>query len=184
MPRTPRPPKYPEGRSAVCSDCTTPFFFKGSGLAPKRCLKCREAWHASKRHPCLVCEKPVIKRRLTCQTRECQRSWRSIRQRGEKSHLWQGGKATTTTLLRGSIEYALWRDAVYERDDFTCQLCSSKGGKLAAHHIYPFSERPDLRLVLWNGITLCWPCHSQIRWKEADYVERFLAVTKGRLACA
>ena len=36
---------------------------------------------------------------------------------------------------RNAPEYKLWRLSVLERDDFTCQECKERGGRLNAHHI-------------------------------------------------
>mgnify|MGYP000887085962 CR=1 FL=1 len=62
--------------------------------------------------------------------------------------------------LRRSKKMADWRMAVFKRDDFTCQMCGERGGKLNADHIKPFALFPELRLVLTNGRTLCVPCHK------------------------
>lgn len=61
--------------------------------------------------------------------------------------------------LRASFRYKEWRTAVFKRDDWTCQFCGVKGGKLQADHIKPFSLFPDLHYEITNGRTLCRPCH-------------------------
>jgi len=55
-----------------------------------------------------------------------------------------------------------WRKAVFERDDYTCQLCGEKGNYLNAHHIKEQSLYPNLRFDLDNGQTLCRPCHQRL----------------------
>lgn len=58
-------------------------------------------------------------------------------------------------------EYLKWRDDVYKRDSYTCQCCGdSKGGNLVAHHVYNYSEYPEIRTEVDNGITLCSDCHK------------------------
>lgn len=80
-------------------------------------------------------------------------------QRGEKSHLWRGGQTDAETRRMQGWEWRKRRLEVYERDDWTCQDCGRRGGKLHAHHIKPWAERPDLRYDSENGVTLCPPCH-------------------------
>ncbi len=70
--------------------------------------------------------------------------------------------------LRGRIEYKKWRKLVFERDDYTCQMCGVRGGKLHVDHIKPFVHFPELRLDVKNGRTLCVKCHRQTNtylWK-------------------
>ena len=69
------------------------------------------------------------------------------------------GKRTEDKRIRQSAAYRQWRTAVFERDDYTCQFCSKRGGKLNADHIKPFVYFPELRLDVDNGRTLCEPCH-------------------------
>ena len=63
--------------------------------------------------------------------------------------------------IRNSKEYADWRNAVFERDDYICQKCGQRGGELNAHHIKLYADYPDLRLDLNNGITFCKECHIE-----------------------
>lgn len=53
-----------------------------------------------------------------------------------------------------------WADAVKERDDWVCQKCGKKDLNNHAHHRAPRSQRPDLRLEMSNGKTLCLDCHD------------------------
>jgi predicted restriction endonuclease len=87
-------------------------------------------------------------------------------QKGELSHFWRGGITNRNTIIRQSITYRLWREAVYKRDNYTCIICGIVGGKLNAHHIKPFSSFPELRFCIDNGITLCYTCHKMIHKKE------------------
>lgn len=79
---------------------------------------------------------------------------------GPKSHLWKGGITHLHKQIRQSIEYRLWREAVFKRDNFTCVWCKQKGIMLNADHIKPFSQYPELRFSIDNGRTLCVPCHK------------------------
>ena len=80
---------------------------------------------------------------------------------GEKHPSWKGGLTSKNQKIRNSFEYKLWRTAIFERDDYTCQDCCQRGGKLQADHIKPFSLFPELRLAIDNGRTLCIPCHKK-----------------------
>jgi 5-methylcytosine-specific restriction endonuclease McrA len=63
--------------------------------------------------------------------------------------------------IRDSIEYRLWREAVFARDNWTCQKCGKRGnGELHAHHIKSFAKHKELRTSIENGITLCVDCHK------------------------
>jgi 5-methylcytosine-specific restriction endonuclease McrA len=75
---------------------------------------------------------------------------------------WEGGLTPINAVIRHSDEYNAWRTAVFERDHYTCQECGdSMGGNLNAHHSKPFSQYPELRLDVDNGVTLCEKCHRK-----------------------
>lgn len=79
--------------------------------------------------------------------------------KGEEHWNWKGGITPEHLRLRGTIEYKLWRKAVFERDKFTCRFCGKIGGDLHADHIKPWAMFPELRFAIDNGRTLCVPCH-------------------------
>ena len=85
----------------------------------------------------------------------------SERQKGNRSNLWRGGITPINLMLRKSVEYRLWRTAVFERDNYTCVSCNVRGGRLDADHIKSFSKYPELRFDLSNGRTLCRECHKK-----------------------
>ena len=74
---------------------------------------------------------------------------------------WKGGITVVYKKIRQSIDYRLWREAVFARDNYTCQKCFALGGKLRPHHIKNFSQFPELRFAIDNGITLCEDCHKK-----------------------
>ncbi len=56
---------------------------------------------------------------------------------------------------------------VFERDDYTCQLCDQRGGKLQVDHIQSWKDYVDLRFDIDNCRTLCMACHYQITYGRA-----------------
>ncbi len=80
-------------------------------------------------------------------------------------------------VIRKIAMYTEWRNAVYARDNYTCQLCGdATGGNLNAHHIDRFIDiimRNHITNLqeareckeLWdisNGIALCDICHRKV----------------------
>ena len=99
--------------------------------------------------------------------------------KGEKSHLWKGGVTSINMKIRAGIEYRLWREAVFERDNYTCIWCETRSGNgkaiiLHADHIKPFAQYPELRFALDNGRTLCIDCHK----KTETYGSKFRKYSK------
>lgn len=84
---------------------------------------------------------------------------------GEKNWNWKGGITPENRRLRFSLEYKLWRNSVFERDNYTCLWCGDRNGNgkavtLNADHIKPWALFPELRFAIDNGRTLCVPCHK------------------------
>jgi hypothetical protein len=78
---------------------------------------------------------------------------------GDKSPNWRGGITPLNKMMRKSVEYRLWREAVFARDNWVCQKCTGRGCFLHPHHILNFSRYPELRFAIDNGYTLCRKCH-------------------------
>jgi len=72
---------------------------------------------------------------------------------------WRGGLRAERKKEMGRYQYRDWRNAVFARDNWTCQACNKRGGYLEADHIKPWCAFPDLRYAVDNGRTLCKPCH-------------------------
>jgi len=79
----------------------------------------------------------------------------------EKHPQWNHSLTNEERILRrGYSEYQEWVKSVLKRDDYTCQCCEKRGGKLNVHHLNSYANFPELRLDINNGVTLCEKCHS------------------------
>lgn len=83
---------------------------------------------------------------------------------GSENNFWNDGASKESKILRNRKEYHWWREAVFARDNWTCQECGARSKKdhpvyLQAHHIKPFTKYPELRYAIDNGKTLCIKCH-------------------------
>ena len=99
-------------------------------------------------------------RKLSIETRK------RIGRRGENNPAWKGGASqknkTERQILMRTVEYRLWREAVFERDNWTCVWGDKEHGtKLNADHIKPWKDYPALRFAIDNGRTLCVGCHKK-----------------------
>lgn len=95
----------------------------------------------------------------------------SLSSRGDKHWNWQGGISTNKHLMRNRIEWKEWRKQIYERDDYTCQMCFSRSGKdydgiinIEPHHRLRVADLIKYKFNKYifdvrNGVTLCKKCH-------------------------
>ena len=66
------------------------------------------------------------------------------------------------------------RQMVFERDDWTCQICgkSIKEAQLHCHHMDPVTQNPMFQNDIGSCITLCKNCHKDIhKQKGCRYVD-------------
>lgn len=98
----------------------------------------------------------------------------SLSHKGELCHLWQGGITNLSAKIRNGFRYRQWISDIFQRDNYICQECSIRGGKLHAHHIKQFAtilKENNIKTFeeameceeLWNinnGQTLCYECHK------------------------
>lgn len=69
---------------------------------------------------------------------------------------------------RLDINYQLWRDAIYKKYNNTCQECGKNTGIMHAHHIQEYSQNPEKRYDITNGILLCADCHKKLHpWMKS-----------------
>lgn len=119
--------------------------------------------------PCFVCSTPIrtqpaqlkLRARSTCSS-ECRRVL-ARRRANERREQLGYTKHQLDRLARYSPEAENWRKAVFERDNYTCQVCGVRGTYLEADHIKPWAFFPELRFELSNGRTLCRSCHDKTK---------------------
>ncbi|MFW6377462.1 MAG: RNA-guided endonuclease IscB [bacterium] len=70
------------------------------------------------------------------------------------------------------------RQATLYRDNFTCQLCYKKDIKFEAHHIKP--RRMRGADSIYNLITLCYSCHSEVTNNEVKYMDELFSKINGK----
>ena len=170
-------PNWKEKIERICKTCGNKFFVRPSQLkngGGKYCSRlCMQTRNGEKiKGICKICGKEFFslpgqtkQRKKKFCSKRCYGKWQSENMKGENNHSWQGGITPYTKKIRNSIEFRLWREAVFARDNWTCQKCEERCGNgkaiyLEAHHIKGFTNYPELRFAIDNGLTLCRECHQ------------------------
>jgi len=109
---------------------------------------------------CIDCNKQLSHYRVA-RCRGCNAEYYS----GENSWSWQGGKTSDNDLQRLKFLRTVV-PVVLERDDYTCQICDTSGGRLHVDHIKSWSEYPELRFTESNCRALCRACHYYVTFKK------------------
>jgi len=133
-------------------------------------------WHWNGGRPnCIDCGKKVILHKA----KRCRDCYRKFSVGTNNSH-WRGGITPQNSKTRNRLDYTMWRKAILERDNFTCQKYKIRGGDLVVHHINNFAEFPELRFSIDNGITLSKKAHNEFhkiygkRNNTREQLEEFL----------
>lgn len=94
---------------------------------------------------------------------------------GKNHYNWKGGITKWRNYIWRTPAYKAWRKAVFERDDYTCQMCNERGCYLEAHHIRPVKDHKNDLLIfdVDNGITLCKDCHNETKGVEDGFIKTF-----------
>lgn len=156
-----------------CKECDKEFFTWKNEVIKNRGLFCSYKCMGKNKKKtrikikCPICGKDFSVKKYRINTakycsRKCLATGRGGL-KGKYSPTWKGGITPLHHKIRQSIEYRLWREAVFARDNWTCQKCKKRGSNLEAHHIKRFKEYPELRFAIDNGQTLCIKCHNKTK---------------------
>ena len=152
-------------RIAICPVCGKSFRAVNDYVGRTSVYCSKECWskRATVEKSCRCCGKKIITYK-SANKKFCSNECRNAdyrKRRGELAARWEGGKTEKSRLLKSCIEYKEWRDAVFDRDNYTCQQCGKQNCKLEAHHIKEQCNFPELVFDVSNGITLCHECHKK-----------------------
>ena len=103
----------------------------------------------------------------------CSNKCKYIHLRGRNHPSWKGGLRFWKKRDAASLRYKSWRNKIFKRDNWTCQLCGDRSKKkypviLEVHHLKSWKNYPKLRYTLYNGITLCKECHLSNRGRKGE----------------
>lgn len=84
-------------------------------------------------------------------------------------------------LIRGTVEYRCWREAIFYRDNFTCQECRKHGGYLEADHIEPFSNIFSVFLKFYSQFSPMEDKETLVRLSSSYFP--FWDIENGRTLC-
>lgn len=122
----------------------------------KKCFYCGDNFNARLKREI---NKVFCSKKCSLTSRNKTDKQRKSTPRGKECWNWRGGK--TLDKFSHTPEGRKWRKSVFERDDYTCQKCKQRGGKLNAHHIKEILSFQELKDDIKNGITLCEGCHKK-----------------------
>jgi 5-methylcytosine-specific restriction endonuclease McrA len=128
----------------------------------KKCEACKKEFYS---HPY------EVKRKRFCSTNcanKANREQNSKSKRGKKNPMY--GKRAWNYIDGSRVgrkrdwKYINWQKGVLKRDNYGCQICTSKLD-LIAHHKKSWRRYLKFRYRISNGITLCRKCHGKIESK-------------------
>ena len=101
---------------------------------------------------------------------------------GSSNPFWKGGlEFRKKRDDRRDSAYAGWRHEVWSRDGFKCKIADENcNGRIEAHHILGWTDYPELRYKVNNGITLCHAHHPRKRAEEkrlSPYFQSLVSVS-------
>ncbi len=156
-------------KECICATCETKFIPKGNvarlKYCSRNCMKVNKAWLESQRQAKLGKEAwnkglPNTWAISGFHLSEETKKKISLAKRGVPSPRNKG--LTPKNKLERNRFRTEMQKRIFERDDYTCQLCGVKGGDLQVDHIQSWAEYVELRFSMDNCRTLCASCHYLI----------------------
>ncbi len=119
------------------------------------------------RHPriCAECQSVFLPRQPALRKRFCSRRCHMHnlhhKQGGEHHWNWRAGRSKAISKDSNNPLAIAWRQAIYRRDGWQCVICRvhCRQKNIVAHHRLGYTDYPDQRYILDNGMTLCRACH-------------------------
>lgn len=147
-----------------CASCNKSLTHGGEGNCYKTCIDCGKIsfWIKDQER----CQSCFVKYRF--QIKENHPRWKTDRNtiaKNEHKHLDHG--------------YQIWFKEVKNRDGWKCKISNSDcSGQLESHHILRWTQYPELRYEVNNGITLCHFHHPRKRNDEMRLTPYFRELIK------
>lgn len=170
---------YGEDQTRICPVCKKSYIVPAwRATDPKRGKFCSKACSYIGReikgafvkgHPDLV---PKEKRGHSLETRLKMKEVNRKIAMAKYPDLWKNREHNKRKVEMHRSEYKEWRKSVFERDDYTCQVCNNDNTFLHADHIESWVSNEEKRYVLSNGVTLCFRCHFKKTYPNAEYTEQ------------
>ena len=93
---------------------------------------------------------------------KCQAKWQEVFMLGENNgHYNPNLTDEDRERRRNSTKHDKWREEVFSRDNYTCQITGdNRGGNLVAHHLNSFNYDKEHRYDIDNGITITEEVHK------------------------
>jgi len=175
------------GKEIKCRTCDKYFYVRPSLLksgrkkyCSKQCLYKGDSYTKTfqKGHKDFV---PMGSRGHTQETKDKIRKTLRDKNKNRVKNLIKTKERDYKKKIRMSFQWEEWRKSIFERDDYTCQECKIRGGKLEPHHIIPIRSDMSKLFELTNGITLCRQCHMKTFWRELDFAEKYIAIVAAQM---
>lgn len=167
-------PDLQRARLGECEVCGKTFravsdYTGANGYTRKQKYCSKECWSNRGEYNDFICEycgKPFrLRVSLKQAGRYCSRECSQKGMVGENAPRFKDGESLKRDRARNSNKLRIWREAVFKRDNYTCQNCGSKE-YLNAHHIKEWAVNKELRFSVDNGVSLCEKCHGEIHGRD------------------